>query len=175
MSFRAKFVHKSSVTIEYLHNEVSASSLEDGTCTAETHIEVSMEKRQMNHREPLALMCHNEESKAAREFLSKVGDKWSILLIVMLAKTPKRRARFSELQRMVDGISQRMLTTTLRNLERDGFLSREVFPEVPPRVEYELTALGLTLLGPMQQLVDWIGNNWIAIMKARRHFDKGGR
>jgi DNA-binding HxlR family transcriptional regulator len=76
---------------------------------------------------------------------------------------------------MVDGISQRMLTTTLRNLERDGFLTREVFPEVPPRVEYELTALGLTLLRPMQELVDWIGRNWNSIKKAREHFDKRAR
>jgi DNA-binding HxlR family transcriptional regulator len=120
-------------------------------------------------------MCNNDESRAVREFLTKVGDKWSILVIVMLAKTLKHRARFSELQRMVDGISQRMLTTTLRNLERDGFLSREVFPEVPPRVEYELTALGLTLLRPMQELVDWIGNNWTSIKKARERFDKRGR
>ncbi|WP_158822112.1 helix-turn-helix domain-containing protein [Granulicella sp. S156] len=133
-----------------------------------------MEKRRKYNKEPLALMCHNEESKAVREFLTKVGDKWSILLIVMLAKTPKNRARFSELQRMVDGISQRMLTTTLRNLERDGLLSREVFPEVPPRVEYELTTLGLTLLVPMQQLVHWIGTNWSSIKKTRERFDARG-
>ena len=122
--------------------------------------------------EPVALMCKSEETKAVREFMTKVGDKWSILLVVMLARTPRHRARFSELQRMVDGISQRMLTTTLRNLERDGFLSREVFPEVPPRVEYELTALGLSLLAPMQHLVQWIGGNWDSIKKAREHFDK---
>ena len=92
--------------------------------------------------EPLALMCKGEHAKAARELLTRVGDKWSILLVVMLARTPNNRARFSELQRLVDGISQRMLTTTLRNLERDGFVKREVFAEVPPRVEYELTNLG---------------------------------
>ncbi len=138
-------------------------------------MEVTMEKQREKTRGSLALLCKNEESKAVREFLTKVGDKWSILLVVMLAKTPKHRARFSELQRMVDGISQRMLTTTLRNLERDGFLSREVFPKVPPRVEYELTALGLTLLGPMQQLVDWIGINWNSIKKAREHFDERDR
>ncbi len=134
-----------------------------------------MKKRSRNIKEPLALMCNNDESKAVREFLTKIGDKWSILLIVMLAKTPNHRARFSELQRMIDGISQRMLTTTLRNLERDGFLSREVFPEVPPRVEYELTALGLTLLTPMQALVDWIGNNWNSIKRARGQFGERGR
>lgn len=131
-----------------------------------------MGKTGRNANNALPLMCRNDESNAVREFLSKVGDKWSILLVVMLAKTPKHRARFSELQKMIDGISQRMLTTTLRNLERDGFLSREVFPEVPPRVEYELTDLGLSLLGPMQQLVDWIGSNWPSIKKARIHFDK---
>ena len=149
--------------------------MEDGTLTAGTHTEGTMKKLRQNTKEPLALMCRNDESKAVREFLTKVGDKWSILLIVMLAKTPNHRARFSELQRMVDGISQRMLTTTLRNLERDGFLTREVFPEVPPRVEYELTALGLTLLRPMQELVDWIGRNWNSIKKAREHFDKRAR
>ena len=122
--------------------------------------------------EPVALMCKSEEMRAVREFMTKVGDKWSIMLVVMLARTPRHRARFSELQRMVDGISQRMLTTTLRNLERDGLLSREVFPEVPPRVEYELTALGLSLLAPMQHLVQWIGGNWDSIKKARDSFDK---
>jgi DNA-binding HxlR family transcriptional regulator len=123
--------------------------------------------------EPLALMCKGEHAKAARELLTRVGDKWSILLVVMLARTPRNRARFSELQRLVDGISQRMLTTTLRNLERDGFLTREVFPEVPPRVEYELTALGVGLLHPMQHLVQWVGGNWAAIKEARERFDKG--
>jgi DNA-binding HxlR family transcriptional regulator len=68
-----------------------------------------------------------------------------------------------------------MLTTTLRQLERDGLLTREVFPEVPPRVEYELSALGLSLLEPMQHLVRWIGNNWSSIKKARDSFDKRAR
>ena len=134
-----------------------------------------MDKRRKRITEPVALICKSEEAKVVREFLTKVGDKWSILLVVMLARAPKHRARFSELQRMVDGISQRMLTTTLRNLERDGFLSREVFPEVPPRVEYELTRLGLSLLEPMQQLVQWIGSNWDSIKKARDSFDKRAR
>ncbi len=128
-----------------------------------------------NAIKPVALMCKSEETKPLREFLAKVGDKWSILLVVTLARSPKHRARFSELQKMVDGISQRMLSTTLRNLERDGLLSREVFPEVPPRVEYELTGLGLSLLEPMQQLVQWIGGNWNSIKKARESFDKRTR
>jgi DNA-binding HxlR family transcriptional regulator len=128
-----------------------------------------------NVKEPMGLLCKSEETKPLREFLAKVGDKWSILLVVTLARGPKHRARFSELQKMVDGISQRMLTTTLRQLERDGLLTREVFPEVPPRVEYELTALGLSLLEPMQHLVQWIGSNWDSIKKARDRFDKRAR
>jgi DNA-binding HxlR family transcriptional regulator len=122
--------------------------------------------------EPLALMCKGEHAKAARELLTKVGDKWSILLVVMLARSPSHRARFSQLHRLIDGISQRMLTTTLRNLERDGFVKRESFPEIPPRVEYELTRLGLSLLSPMEHLVGWIGNNWFEIKTARDQFDK---
>lgn len=133
-----------------------------------------MENRVKKTRESLPIMCNSEESKAVRDFLTRVGDKWSILVVVMLAKMPQNRARFSELQRMVDGISQRMLTTTLRNLERDGFLSREVFPEVPPRVEYALTDTGLTLLGPTQHLVDWVGANWNSVKKARERFDNRG-
>ena len=76
---------------------------------------------------------------------------------------------------MLDGISQRVLTTTLRNLERDGFLSREAFAEVPPRVEYELTSLGRSLLEPMQHLVQWIGSNWNSVKKARESFDQRAR
>lgn len=120
---------------------------------------------------PVALTCRSEETEPLREFLAKIGDKWSILLVVTLSRKPDHRARFSELQKSVDGISQRMLTTTLRQLERDGLLSREVFPEVPPRVEYELTELGLTLLEPMRNLVHWIGSNWESIKKARAGFD----
>ena len=122
--------------------------------------------------EPVALMCKGEHAKAAREFLTRVGDKWSIMLVVMLARRPGHRARFSELRRLIDGISQRMLTATLRNLERDGFVTRESFPEIPPRVEYELTPLGLSLLLPMEHLVQWIGSNWPSIKKARERYTK---
>ena len=130
-----------------------------------------MEKHRKRITKPVGTICKSDESKAVREFLARIGDKWSILLIAMLARTPQKRARFSELQRMIDGISQRMLTTTLRNLERDGFVSREIFPEVPPRVEYELTSLGVRLLKPMDQLVHWFGSNWASIKEARASFD----
>lgn len=109
-----------------------------------------------------------------RELLTRLGDKWSILVIHALADAPENRLRFSELMRAVSGISQRMLTATLRNLERDGILTRHVFAEVPPRVEYELTPLGLDLLTPVQALVTWIEGNWGDIERARADFDARG-
>jgi DNA-binding HxlR family transcriptional regulator len=106
-----------------------------------------------------------------RDVLSRIGDKWSLLVILMLERMPNRRARFSDLKRTIPGISQRMLTATLRNLERDGMLSRHVFPEVPPRVEYQLTALGRELMKPVCGLVDWLERKWPEIRTARETFD----
>jgi DNA-binding HxlR family transcriptional regulator len=117
-------------------------------------------------------VCKSEEKKDLRELLTKIGDKWSILLIVVLSRSPKKTARFSELLKSVDNISQRMLTTTLRNLERDGFITRKIYPEIPPRVEYSLTLLGESLLIPMECLVEWILGNRLAVRKAREFYDK---
>ena len=117
-------------------------------------------------------VCKSEEKKDLRELLTKIGDKWSILLIVVLSRSPKKTARFSELLKSVDNISQRMLTTTLRNLERDGFITRKIYPEIPPRVEYSLTTPGEGLLIPMECLVEWILGNRLAIRKAREFYDK---
>jgi DNA-binding HxlR family transcriptional regulator len=100
-----------------------------------------------------------------------VGDQWSIFSILSLAKLPGGRARFSELERAIHGISQRILTLTLRNLERDGFLTRELFPEVRLRVEYELTTISRSLLRPMRGLVDWVTENWKQVKEARIEFD----
>jgi DNA-binding HxlR family transcriptional regulator len=107
-----------------------------------------------------------------RDFLTKVGDKWTILIVVSLSRAPGCRARFSEIEKVLPAISQRMLTLTLRNLERDGLITRELFPEVPPRVEYELTGLGKSLLVPTRALLDWVGRNWPEIKKARGEFDE---
>ncbi|MGA2943639.1 MAG: helix-turn-helix domain-containing protein [Xanthobacteraceae bacterium] len=122
------------------------------------------------HLDPAAV-CGHKDPAAVRELLTRVGDKWSIFLILALAKLLGGRARFSELERAIPGISQRMLTLTLRNLERDGLITREVFPEVPPRVEYEITSLGRSLLRPMQSLVDWVATSWEQVKKARSRFD----
>ncbi|MFG1433288.1 helix-turn-helix domain-containing protein [Xanthobacter sp. V2C-4] len=107
---------------------------------------------------------------AVRELLTKVGDKWTIFVVLSLDLLGGR-ARFSELERAVPGISQRMLSSTLKNLERDGMVTREVFPEVPPRVEYEMTLLGRSLLLPTQGLVDWAKANWEEVRQAQSKYD----
>jgi DNA-binding HxlR family transcriptional regulator len=104
-----------------------------------------------------------------REVLDRIGDKWSVLVIDALGKGTHR---FSDLQRGIDGgISQRMLTRTLRSLERDGLVVRTAHPEVPPRVEYDLTPLGRTLLGPVNMLADWASEHRPVIRANRRHYD----
>jgi len=114
---------------------------------------------------------HAHQDCEFREMLSRVGDKWSLLVIVILEQVPGRRARFSDLKRRIPGISQRMLTATLRNLERDGMLKRFAYAEVPPRVEYELTALGTGLMDPVRGLVTWLQASWPVIRAARAQFD----
>src|SRR6266700_6238100 len=118
---------------------------------------------------PATLTAHHDCE--FREVLDRVGDKWSLLVIAMLEQRPTPRARFSELKRSIPGISQRMLTATLRSLERDGMLTRHVYAEVPPRVEYELTPLGRGLTEPVLGLVSWLQSNWPAIRSARDRFD----
>ena len=103
-----------------------------------------------------------------RDILTRVGDKWSVLTIVLLGDGPKR---FSELKRHIEGISQRMLTMTLRGLERDGLVARRVFPTVPPRVEYSLSPLGMTLLEVVTGLARWASENRGEVERARVVFD----
>ncbi|MBO0911941.1 MAG: helix-turn-helix transcriptional regulator [Acidobacteria bacterium] len=106
---------------------------------------------------------------AVREVLNRVGDKWSVLVIVHLGEGPKR---FSELRRTIDAVSQRMLTLTLKGLERDGMVRRTVYPTIPPRVEYELTSLGRTLLKPIRGLANWAAENREKIQTARERYDR---
>lgn len=110
----------------------------------------------------------SENCQAVSQVLSRVGDKWSVLVVSILGRGSMR---FNELKRAVDGVSQRMLTLTLRALERDGLVTRTVFPSVPPRVDYELTALGRSLLGPVSALTAWALNHRGDIDTARRKFD----
>lgn len=106
-----------------------------------------------------------------REVLDRVGDKWSVLVVVLLGI---RAHRFSELHRTVEGISQRMLTRTLRGLERDGLVTRTVHATVPPRVDYALTDLGRTLLDPLAALAGWAGEHRDDITAARGRYDASG-
>jgi DNA-binding HxlR family transcriptional regulator len=108
------------------------------------------------------------DGRAVREVLDRIGDKWSLLVIVTLNEG---LLRFTELRRHIPGISQRMLTLTLRQLERDGLVARTVHAEVPPRVEYELTDVGRTLIEPSMALAGWAIENYPRITAARDRFD----
>jgi DNA-binding HxlR family transcriptional regulator len=103
-----------------------------------------------------------------RNILDRIADKWSLLVIYVLADGVRR---FGQLRNEIDGISQRMLTLTLRQLEREGLVQRTVFPVVPPRVDYQLTALGSTLLDTIQSLVGWAGEHGNEIRAARTVYD----
>lgn len=102
-----------------------------------------------------------------RDVLDHIGDKWSSLIVLTLSDRPYR---FGELRRAIPDISQRMLTQTLRDLQRDGLVSRHVFPTLPPSVEYRLTPLGVSLLGPLGQLIQWANANHAEIRAARAQF-----
>jgi len=111
------------------------------------------------------------ECRTISETLARIGDKWSVLVVAHLGSGPMR---FSELQRAIGGISQKMLTTTLRGLERDGYVSRTVTPSIPPRVDYALTDLGRELLEPIRALEGFARRNQDRIATARLAFDSAG-
>jgi DNA-binding HxlR family transcriptional regulator len=110
------------------------------------------------------------ECRTVSETLSRIGDKWSVLVVVHLGEGP---VRFSELRRRIGGISQKMLTATVRGLERDGYLTRTVTPTIPPRVDYALTDLGRELLAPIRGLEAFARRNQGRIAAARAAFDRG--
>jgi DNA-binding HxlR family transcriptional regulator len=106
----------------------------------------------------------------SRLVLDRIADKWTTLTIGILAQADQRR--FNELRRLIGGISQKMLTQTLRDLERDGLVRRTIFPEIPPRVEYALTPLGRTLCGPLGSLTQWAHDHIDEVKRAQAAFDK---
>jgi DNA-binding HxlR family transcriptional regulator len=108
------------------------------------------------------------DCRAVSDVLARVGDKWSVLVVTRLGDKP---FRFNELRRSIGGISQRMLTLTLRGLERDGLVTRTAFPTIPPRVDYALTPLGRDLLTPVSALGEWATRNQTKIAHAREEFD----
>jgi DNA-binding HxlR family transcriptional regulator len=109
-----------------------------------------------------------EDCRAVSEVLARVGDKWTVLVVGVLGDGPKR---FNEIRRRLGSISQRMLTLTLRGLERDGLVTRTVHATIPPRVDYELTGLGRSLLEPVNAMGLWARRNRAAIQEARQRFD----
>lgn len=111
---------------------------------------------------------HSEECSTAQSVLARIGDKWSILIIVMLGNGPMR---FNAIKREVGGISQRMLTLKLRGLERDGLVKRTQYPTIPPRVDYELTRLGRSLWAAVEPFGAWAREHVKHISKARAEFD----
>jgi DNA-binding HxlR family transcriptional regulator len=112
---------------------------------------------------------NTEDCRALSSILALVGDKWTVLIVVLLGDGPKR---FNEIKRMVGGISQRMLTFTLRGLERDGLVTRTVQPTTPPRVDYELTKLGSTLWAAVEPLGSWARAHVSEILTSRKQFDE---
>ncbi len=134
--------------------------MEDGTSKSAAHCEVT---------DPYdAFQWDAREDCEVRQILDRIADKWSLLAIALLEG---RTLRFTELQREIDGISQRMLTVTLRQLERDGLVTRTVYPVVPPRVEYALTPLGASLHSTVQALVTWTESNQDEVAAARAAYD----
>ena len=110
----------------------------------------------------------SQDCRAVSTILVRIGDKWSVLIVALLGGGPRR---FNEIKRMVGGISQRMLTLTLRGLERDGLVTRTVTPSTPPRVDYELTELGMSLREPVETLSLWARTHHAKIEQARRAYD----
>lgn len=113
-------------------------------------------------------LLHSRPCKEVAATLSLIGDKWTVLVIMLLVPGPRR---FNELKRAIGGISQRMLTLTLRQLEREGLVTRTVFPTIPPRVDYELTALGRSLREPVEALGLWVLRSQDSLDAARRAYD----
>ncbi len=127
------------------------------------------EPRHTGVTHPSASHYSSEPCTKVREILSLVGDKWSVLIVAILGGGPMR---FSELKRAIEGVSQRMLTATLRGLERDGLVTRTVTPSIPPRVDYELTDLGHSLRIPVNALNQWTIEHIQDINRARIAFDE---
>ncbi|MCG5218077.1 winged helix-turn-helix transcriptional regulator [Streptosporangium sp. KLBMP 9127] len=129
---------------------------EEGTLTSVGHTDV---RKPIGEDHPVCQL---------RDILDRVGDKWSVLVMNLLGSGPKR---YSELQRSIDGISQRMLTLTLRSLERDGLVNRTVTPTSPPRVDYALTEVGQTLSSQVSTLIQWADDHREYVARSRHRYD----
>ncbi|MBB4477667.1 winged helix-turn-helix transcriptional regulator [Rhizobium etli] len=129
---------------------------------------LSLKNRMPGARREIDLAGLDFSNCPVRDMMQQIGGKWSTLLLEVLAAEPRR---FGELRRMLPDISQRMLTQTLRDLQRDGYIAREVFPTKPPSVEYSMTDLGRSLYQPLSQLLNWAEANHDPVRAARARFD----
>jgi DNA-binding HxlR family transcriptional regulator len=136
---------------------ISTKIAQGGTILSDTHIDVCKGGHSCKERRALA------------EILARIGDKWTVVVVGVLAHGPMR---YSQIFKLVEGVSQRMLTLTLKSLERDGLVTRTVYPTNPPRVAYELTERGKTLIVPLHLLWTWAQANRTAIEDTRRDFDQ---
>lgn len=145
-------------------------SLQDGKNLKPRHIPVPAPAQGLSSDVPTSgePCLQSAGCKNVAPVLNRVGDKWSMLIVMKLSAGP---LRFNELKRQIDGISQRMLTLSLRGLERDGLVSRKVTPSIPPRVDYALTQLGVSLRGPVKGLGDWAIAHIDCIRAAQIAFD----
>jgi DNA-binding HxlR family transcriptional regulator len=139
------------------HMKVTGTAPASRTASLESQLKTHVENGLQHSCKPVA------------DILVRVGDKWSVLIIMLLGSGTKR---FNEMRRLIHGISQRMLTLTLRSLERDGLVTRTVFPTIPPRVDYTLTELGTSLLLPISGLGEWAFANRAKVESARARFDR---
>jgi DNA-binding HxlR family transcriptional regulator len=128
----------------------------------------ALQARLIESMPTMAQLCTSDDPDLFRSLLSRIGDKWTLLVIGVLGD---ERKRFTELSEMIPGISRRMLTVTLRSLERDGLVSRTVYAEVPPRVDYEITALGRSLQTMVLTFGNWVGEHQHTVMNNRQAFD----
>ncbi|WP_327437428.1 winged helix-turn-helix transcriptional regulator [Rathayibacter sp. VKM Ac-2754] len=135
---------------------------------AQHEIDLDLHDRLSQSMPTMAELCTSDDPDLFRSLLSRIGDKWTLLVIGVLGED---RRRFTELSQIIPGISRRMLTVTLRALERDGLVSRTVYAEVPPRVEYELTPLGGSLKQVALTLGDWVSEHQRTILGNRHAFD----
>tara|TARA_R110002012_G_scaffold57941_11_gene149980 strand:+ start:2735 stop:3202 length:468 start_codon:yes stop_codon:yes gene_type:complete len=149
---------------------VCKGQAKEGSFAADSYLEGTTMDAHIPFSDRLKMMPddHKLENCPVRQVMQGIFGKWSTLLLLALSEKPYR---FGELRRLVPDISQRMLTQTLRDLERDGYVYRKVYATKPPSVEYGLTGLGTSMLTPLQDLVIWAGDNFAKVDAARKHYD----
>ena len=146
-------------------SEVGSVARKEARAVRASHVAPAALAAQLSH---YRVIGPNMAQCPVRDVLDRIGDKWTTLILIVLAEKPHR---FGEIRRAVADISKRMLTQTLRTLERDGMVTRQVFPTTPPSVEYALSALGISVLRPLAALVEWSNDNHALIQRARIRFD----